>query len=130
MANVERLMKLRAAVAANPERHYQKFWASRPVDQETGELLVEGVCGTTCCMAGTASLLAGEKIDWENGTDVMRDDDRMVRVAGMLKSGEYIENFAAEWLGLDGYQASDLFMTMNEREALEMLDDLIEANQG
>lgn len=125
MANIELAKKIKAAITAKPELWDQHKWAAVESDN-VGSLLdftegegVELTCGTTMCIAGWACHLSGEKIDWRSSE---HDGDNQI-VASRLKSGEMIEDRAAQLLGVDG---SDLFYVYNEETVLDHLDQIIE----
>lgn len=117
MADKERLIQLRDAVLANPEKHNQRHWASR-----SGE----GSCGTTMCLAGTAVHLAGEQIDWLSAVEEEDEDGTIILVASRTRKGHFIETVAAKWLGLNIDEEGALFFTMDEPYSLKRLNELIE----
>jgi hypothetical protein len=110
MANLERLKTLRETVTTRENEWDQRDWARKYS------------CGTTMCLAGWASVLAGKEIDWRKSKHRLRGESV---VASWLTSGEYIGQFAADWLDLDEEEADDLFHAYTKQEALIVLDDLI-----
>lgn len=117
MADKERLIQLQNAVLAEPEKHDQRGWATRPVN---------ATCGTTMCLAGTAAHLSGEFIDWEGAREEEDENGQPVLVASRVTSGRFIEDVARAWLGLTIDQEAQLFFTMNNADALDNLEILIE----
>lgn len=126
MANAERLKAVREAVLNNPEEWDQSNWA-----QATA-------CGTRLCFAGWACKLAGREVQFTKpGEDLGRQIEEWgVVTTGLLKPTPeelaanlegctFISSFAAEWLGLDAFQESDLFYSMDNDEGMRVLDRLI-----
>lgn len=106
--NTELAIRVRDAVLANPDRHDQDFYGRRRD------------CGTAYCLAGWACVLSGDVFDWHG---VVGDY--------VLIDGEPVNPFdrAAELLGITNDQAVTLFLTFDNREALDRLDELI-ASEG
>lgn len=78
-------------------------------------------CGTTMCIAGTA-------VSLDPDTEVFWDEDGMMET-GVLVGGKLvdIDARAAELLGLDEGDASRLFYTIDNEDALDQLGDHIAA---
>jgi hypothetical protein len=115
LRNVEFAREVYAFLMANPDKHDQNvFWA-------------ETRCGTVACVAGTAAILAGAtilKLDSSSDDDYVRTTHFMLDPAG---KEVMISQFAREALGLDYYDADNLFYSCDSRaEALDYLEKLIE----
>lgn len=100
IVNVPLLRKVMEHIAAHPEEWEQEEYA------------VQRPCGTAYCVAGTVAQWAGEEFAFE-----CMPGDRIVAMS-RLSSGERVEDFAREALGLSCTQAYHLF---HERNTLPYL---------
>lgn len=91
MANVEKLEAVLDYIRTHPEEYNQTVWADR------------GSCGTTLCFAGTAVVLSGYKILWDETTT-----DAYLCQRG--PEDGHIAEVAADELELSDVQASNLFL--------------------
>lgn len=94
-------------IDANPELHNQRVWFLP---------LADG-CGTAACFAGWTCLLAGDAVVDECACG---DDRCLIRYRVRTSDGELmpVDARAQELLGLDVFQAADLFDGVNSREHL------------
>ena len=104
-------------IEANPEKHRQAdFYMvhdddGQPVYVGQGRNVSEqNWCNTTMCVAGTAVFIDG-------GIEALRDCDDF-------------DHKGAELLGLDFYEGSKLFYTMDESAAVEMLKAVAEGDEA
>jgi hypothetical protein len=112
---------------SHPERHVQRYWGRdwkryRDFYGETFEFRHCGQkypqadqCGTTMCIAGTVMMLAGRLSYSAAGVEKL-DGHAADR-------GEWIAA-AAEELGIEFSVAEDIFLTMDNDEALHKLKEL------
>lgn len=114
--NVDLMLAVREQITSHPETHDQRDWARR------------GECGTVCCIAGWAAVLAGEELAWDQegryGTD---------HVARCDRDGEAlpIGVVARDLLGLSVGESAALFSgRASQAEALARLDALIEKGKN
>jgi len=109
MANVEKLEAVLDYIRTHPEEHDQSVWADR------------GSCGTTLCFAGTAVVLSGYEILWDETTN-----DAYLCQRGP-ETG-HIAEVAADELELSDVQANDLFLSADtfddvERTVKDIIND-------
>ena len=114
LITVEGLARLDAALAwidEHPEQHNQDVWIAR----------VPG-CGTTCCLAGALTQLAGGVPIW------VGEIASAVRLPDGTERG--VESFATTLLGvpLGGDVADDLFYAANDRADLGEVRDRLAAS--
>lgn len=95
--NTELLLKTMAHIEAHLDQWDQGTWAMRTD------------CGTAGCFAGTACLLAGYQFDFSKAAYWTCDGT----VTAELTTGERISTKAKELLGLDAFQAEQLFAPSN-----------------
>jgi hypothetical protein len=105
MSNAEKLDKVLAYIEANPKKWDQEEWVPRPVN--------DSYCGTACCIAGNAALLAG-------CTPLEPDHPA---AGGFLMYGPHggvvsVNAYAKDVLGLDADEADVLFSAGNSPDDL------------
>lgn len=127
---------LRSIFADGGRGHNQTNWLHVPNDPESthtldAQSMASGhFCGTRACIAGWAALHAGWKVE------VSRDPEspRGRRLSLFSPSGDRVEEGVVELdlllegqraLGLNDLDASTLFYTMDEREAVARLYSLL-----
>ena len=98
MVNTEMFQQVFDAIAAEPERHRQVYWATRTPS-----------CGTAFCFAGWAVHLNGDTIKWETrmGSDggMIEEASKCVTTDGRVMG---ISERANEVLGIDSAWMDDL----------------------
>lgn len=106
--NVPLLTKVLDHVTAHPEEWNQTVWA------------VEHSCGTACCVAGWAAVMAGYELKFDGSavcgcgcTDALDGD-----TASYTTTGEFISDVAQRELGLTESQAKTLFSGCNGLDTL------------
>lgn len=107
--NLELGKTVRDLIKAHPDQHDQSTWTSR-----SDENPIES-CGTTACIAGWTAAARGFTL-------------AQLQKNGFTFEGEQcydIETWAREALDLDYDDASDLFYTFDEVDAMEKLENLI-----
>lgn len=125
--NIDLMLQVRNAVTANPECHAQRTWSEAP--DKTAEEAVE--CGTTMCMAGWAIAIATRKSVAQAQHDAGKYSE-IARCHMPASPGR----LAADLMGLTDAEAtgedgdSGLFYTMDEEEAIKILDRLIEEGKN
>ena len=97
-------------ILMNPEKHDQSLWVKdangwAPTPEQFDS------CGTTMCVAGTAAWLTRSEEDFKE----------LVRNGYIERESTGWERAGAEALGLDYMQAAQLFFTMDNEVALDML---------
>jgi hypothetical protein len=97
--NIPLLRKTLEHITTDPGLWDQACWASR------------SACGTTCCLAGHAVILAGGQLDFESHSAMRVDADHTETGHGYGRDGRHgpIEHLAQAELGLDTDQAARLF---------------------
>lgn len=117
--NTDLLMQVREKIVNEPEKHHQGEWAVAQSDPSKG-----GDCGTAYCVAGWATVLDGQSLEWADAGDGEWD-------ASHTTAGEPIWGYAQAALGLADQERGRLFRGSNERfVVLDMLDRLIEAGKN
>lgn len=108
--NIELAEKVLSHIEHDPDSHYQGSWIND--------------CGTTACIAGHAMLASGEFV---RKLDVGILGDRYARLVHR-DTGEYPEPVieGARLLGLNGSQATSIFMEMEEDQAIAKLRRLVD----
>lgn len=102
--NVPLLRKTLEHITEHPEEWDQVVWARKTR------------CGTACCVAGTAVLIAGHEINWDDHAHAILNPDASRAYRTM--TGEWIEEVAKRELGLSAGQAASLFLATNSLETL------------
>lgn len=101
--NAELAYRVLDLALAHPDHFDMNTWAQGDDDEPvTLETLTGPPCGTTACLAGWTAAHAGWQVDSDGYA--YNGDQR-----------EWAELIAADLLGLDEYQASDLFHASNSR---------------
>jgi hypothetical protein len=103
--NVDLMIDVRNYLKEHPEEHNQSHWYKMTY------------CGTEMCIAGTAVFLAEghEAAKWRAVT---------------FDSIEHTTHAAQKLLGLNAAEARCLFHTMVNKNALDVLDEFIEAGKN
>jgi len=114
MLNTDLMIQVRNQITMDPQSHYQSAWEN---------LDGPAWCGTTRCMAGWAIHLAtGRTVqdvcNYGEGLQGARDD------------WTHPADLGAELLGLDDNEAAALFYELDNKEALAVLDELIEKGKN
>lgn len=107
--NVELLKKVRDQIRAHPDLHDQSYYG------------MQLPCGTKHCIAGWACVLSGAQPVW-SAMGTMYD----VRYEGRQYASF---DLAAELIGLDESQASELFLEFHDNFSLRLLDEAIDAGE-
>lgn len=129
--NVFALKAVRDLIKKSPAKHDQTNWfsvSSDVVKFEDGSV-AKVSCGTTACVAGWASSLAGDVLviqphDWDEDEQMFRPSN----VQTLEGNTVYIENRGREVLGLTHNEAEYLFD--QNRTRAEVLDNLKALIQG
>ena len=111
--NLDLMRAVREQITKHPETHDQTSWGERTK------------CGTTHCIAGWACALNGDTIQWEPDESVGESASSVTTKDGQLP----IDDRARELLGLDDFEASDLFYAFTRTHALARLGALIEKGE-
>lgn len=109
MANANAIYKTMAAIT--DENLNMAHWAASDAPKMT--------CNTTMCLAGHAVVAAGKALRW------VLDEETGEWNASDTTDRHSVEDFAAEYLGLDEDQAEELFFE-TPAETVEELWDAIE----
>jgi hypothetical protein len=110
--NVDLMLQVREQITAHPETHDQAHWAAKTA------------CGTTMCIAGWATTLAGMKLV------IDQDDDWIYLVEGP-QGPQSIRETAGTLLGLDAREQIKLFAGgQGNALPLALLDRFIEAGKN
>lgn len=147
--NVERAEEVLRAIFSVPHEHKQESWFEVNDFQDLPEVgsvghkdedgtvvetrtvtintMLEGSCGTTACIAGWASLLAGWQV--RTSLEIHSDgwehmDHEIVSPQGEVTQHTSSPDFEAEGaraLGLTDAEANELFFIMDERYAISAL---------
>lgn len=117
IAQVEEMERVLEFIEAHQENWEQRFWVSDDSSVvQSPESALE--CGTACCFAGWAALLAGERL--VHGWRV----DQMYRNEDGLLCDITIPQWASEHLGLPGFDGdpdgAHLFKTTNTLDDLRL----------
>lgn len=130
MANAEHCREVLDYLLTHPDVHDQTSWCQ---DDEAFLDEEDNLCGTTMCIAGTAAFLSGRMVFRKrfgelsavcDGVPLMeRADGFNSRGEQVADCGEWFEEVGAEYLGLDRSQAHDLFMNMDDDDALHTLKE-------
>lgn len=91
-------------ITAHPELHYQGSWESRKE------------CGTTRCVAGWAVHFAAPE-----ASDLGEAKRQAVADLGIEHEVHSFSGVAARLLGLNGYEAGELFLDAADDEAVDLL---------
>lgn len=128
MLNEGLLRAVRDKILMEPDQHRQASWMTVQVD----EPLPRGTeisCPTTGCVAGWACAMSGDLALVDSASFEEFDAEIVYTIWEVLTpKGQVleIEERGAQLLGLDEYQAEELFDGQNSRDTvLKMLDDLI-----
>ncbi|WP_055566013.1 hypothetical protein [Streptomyces atriruber] len=114
--NVDLLLEIREQITSHPETHDQEQWGKR-----TG-------CGTTHCIAGWAAVLTGAALAWTDAADL--DDINGDEVVTYADDHENPSVYAQRVIGLPPGEVIGLFYELDNAEALEALDRLIEKGKN
>lgn len=123
--NIPLLVKTMEFIEQNPERHYQEYWNSNVLDQETG-------CSTAFCFAGWAAIFSGAEVP--NWSEVgmfwgVTADLRSVSV-NKDSTATHIAHYAEQVLGLEPLDALDLFSPFQTKEGQrEIVDRIVNENK-
>lgn len=123
--NVEKLLKLKEWILAEPRRYNQENWFYTPDDEVT--LNQQPPCGTVACLAGNACMMEGYKPDFKLGT---------LSGTTHLLGGENVREMAIEILELNDDQAKGLFdgdclgWSVRSKDAYDRATDLTQKAQA
>ncbi len=122
-------------------RQVIQYIDDHPEQWEQGTYAADLPCRTTCCIAGHAALLSGEKLHWtrSRGSELPYftavDIEPTITVCG-FESRTSIADRAQELLGLTNQEADDLFSPAADRTIITCIamriedrhDRMMEAN--
>lgn len=114
--NIELAEKVLKQVTEHPETHNQHEWGYR------------NSCGTSACLAGWAVYIAHPDavVQWRTNPYDTSTDQVACSVVPLGGGQRFdIATLAAEALGLDEDDADELFLTLDNEEAIEMLSEWI-----
>lgn len=127
MANVAKLEAVLDYIRAHPEEHDQYMWAQKYEDFD-----LPGGCGTTLCFAGTAVVLNGHQIVWNDDCRIAElctvpPDFASVLYDSRPGPGQgFIDEVAQRILDLDDDQARRLFINSETFDDVErVVKDII-----
>jgi hypothetical protein len=119
LAIIEREAAAQDAGTRNAGRWDQRFWAT-----STGEMPNAVSCSTAFCFAGWVAHLDGMRFDWAKQYDGVWEAAYVVYPSGRSVS---VSAYARQALGLDRYQAANLFQGGNSLADLRRVVEQIEA---
>lgn len=123
MADLEKLEAVFQYTLDHQDAWDQNAWVDYQYDKEGHP------CGTTCCFAGNAALVAGYTFRWNENElkfDILDPDQFNT---GLIC--EQVREIAAKYLELNYWQADKLFCSMNTIEKIrQIIDDIKECQNG
>jgi hypothetical protein len=140
LRGVDLLDEVIRQIEQHPENWYQGDWARAKVETDENdefptltkvelEAAVPTSCGTAMCVAGWAAHLTGAKIDWHpTYSEVVVDFgvSSLYRLSGFVantvnNNTQEIETYARRVLGLNSFDASELFAPHNDLDDIRRL---------
>lgn len=131
--NIELAEQILNQIKSKPKTHYQGHWWDNDQNLDgNGDSRVNTVenvdeCGSTACVAGWALLFSGYKFRTHHFVDQVQVPGE----TGWQAFPGWIDPLTkgANLLGLDPQTAYSLFHSETEEEAIEVLEDLVDAEK-